>query len=247
MKIGLAVGGGKRRADLVNERRSLVVETFSESFQESRDNDGLFVRRQNGGLVESAAARSRLRFDPTSICTALAAFDGTTKDNGLQMFPKMGGQSAVDILVATPGRLIDHLDSTPGFTLQHLRFLVIDEADRLVNQPYQNWVGRVLEASNFSSKCDISEYAKSPLRVAHDGVTFQIDPITHRSAGNGPVASKGRDEYDINSEIGLVSGVFGRPIPLRKMLFSATLTQDPQSELICFLVDEHYNVKTVFS
>ena len=53
----------------------------------------------------------------------------------------------MDILVATPGRLMDHLD-TPGFTLQHLKYLVIDEADRLVNQPYQNWVGRVLEASN---------------------------------------------------------------------------------------------------
>ncbi|EFN52499.1 hypothetical protein CHLNCDRAFT_138879 [Chlorella variabilis] len=32
----------------------------------------------------------------------------------------------VDILVATPGRLIAHLEGTPGFTLRHLRFLVID-------------------------------------------------------------------------------------------------------------------------
>jgi ATP-dependent RNA helicase DDX51/DBP6 len=30
----------------------------------------------------------------------------------------------VDILIATPGRLIDHLGTTPNFTLQHLRFLV---------------------------------------------------------------------------------------------------------------------------
>lgn len=232
IKIGLAVGGGKRKADLVNERRSLVVETYNESFQETRDNDGLFIRRKNGGLVESAAARSRHLLDHISICKALEAFDGTiTKDNGLQMFPKMGGQSAVDVLVATPGRLIDHLDSTPGFTLQHLRFLVIDEADRLVNGDggrYQNWVGRVLEASNCSNKCDISEYTKSPLQVAPDGVTFIIDPITHRSAGNGLATSKGLSEENINPEIGVVSGLFGRPVPLRKMLFSATLTQDPQ-------------------
>lgn len=35
-----------------------------------------------------------------------------------------GGRSKVDILVCTPGRLMDHLQGTPNFTLQHLRFLV---------------------------------------------------------------------------------------------------------------------------
>lgn len=33
----------------------------------------------------------------------------------------------MDILVATPGRLMDHMERTPGFTLQHLRYLVLDE------------------------------------------------------------------------------------------------------------------------
>lgn len=33
-------------------------------------------------------------------------------------------QSAVDILVATPGRLMDHINSTEGFTLEHLCYLV---------------------------------------------------------------------------------------------------------------------------
>lgn len=32
--------------------------------------------------------------------------------------------SNVDILVCTPGRLMDHVHDTPGFTLQHLRYLV---------------------------------------------------------------------------------------------------------------------------
>ena len=34
-----------------------------------------------------------------------------------------GGSSRVDILICTPGRLIDHLEGTPNFTLQHLRYL----------------------------------------------------------------------------------------------------------------------------
>jgi ATP-dependent RNA helicase DDX51/DBP6 len=56
----------------------------------------------------------------------------------------VGGSSKVDILIATPGRLMDHLTSTPNFTLQHLRFLVIDEADRLLNQSFQNWLAQVI-------------------------------------------------------------------------------------------------------
>jgi superfamily II DNA/RNA helicase len=59
----------------------------------------------------------------------------------------LGGSSKVDILIATPGRLIDHLNASRNFSLQHLRFLVIDEADRLLNQSYQDWLTHILRAT----------------------------------------------------------------------------------------------------
>ena len=38
---------------------------------------------------------------------------------------RLGGlESKVDIVVATPGRLVDHINKTPGFSLAELRFLV---------------------------------------------------------------------------------------------------------------------------
>ncbi|KAL2869262.1 putative ATP-dependent RNA helicase DBP6 [Aspergillus lucknowensis] len=50
----------------------------------------------------------------------------------------------VDILICTPGRLVDHIRYTKGFTLKHLQWLVIDEADRLLNESFQEWVDVVM-------------------------------------------------------------------------------------------------------
>lgn len=52
----------------------------------------------------------------------------------------------VDILICTPGRLVDHLRYTKGFTLKHLQWLVIDEADRLLNESFQEWVDVVMSS-----------------------------------------------------------------------------------------------------
>ncbi len=39
-------------------------------------------------------------------------------------FRARGYHSLVDIIVATPGRLVDHINQTQGFDLSHLRYLV---------------------------------------------------------------------------------------------------------------------------
>ncbi|EGP90388.1 uncharacterized protein MYCGRDRAFT_68754 [Zymoseptoria tritici IPO323] len=48
--------------------------------------------------------------------------------------------SAVDILVATPGRLLEHISSTPGFNLVYLQWLIIDEADKLLDNQYEGFL-----------------------------------------------------------------------------------------------------------
>ncbi len=41
-----------------------------------------------------------------------------------------------DVVIATPGRLIDHLHNAPAFNLANVEVLVLDEADRLVLNSY---------------------------------------------------------------------------------------------------------------
>jgi ATP-dependent RNA helicase DDX51/DBP6 len=52
--------------------------------------------------------------------------------------------SNVDVLICTPGRLVEHLRSTPGFTLDFLKWLIIDEADKLLDQSFQQWLEKVM-------------------------------------------------------------------------------------------------------
>ncbi|KAL7170947.1 hypothetical protein ACSBR2_035745 [Camellia fascicularis] len=48
------------------------------------------------------------------------------------------------IVVATPGRLLDHLSNTKGFSLRTLKYLVLDEADRLLNEDFEKAIDELL-------------------------------------------------------------------------------------------------------
>ncbi|KAG8898063.1 ribosomal RNA processing protein [Tulasnella sp. 403] len=48
------------------------------------------------------------------------------------------------IVVATPGRLHDHLENTKGFNLRYMRFLVLDEADRLLDMDFGPVIEKIL-------------------------------------------------------------------------------------------------------
>lgn len=49
------------------------------------------------------------------------------------------------IIIATPGRLVDHLENTKGFSLKTIRFLVMDEADRILNMDFEEEVDKMLK------------------------------------------------------------------------------------------------------
>jgi len=85
-----------------------------------------------------------------------------------------------DVIVATPGRLIDHLLNTASFTLGDIEFLVMDEADRLLELGFQDEITEIIKscpkqrqtllfsATLDSTKIDdlIKLSLKRPVRVA---------------------------------------------------------------------------------
>eukprot|EP01135_Chromosphaera_perkinsii_P006418 Nk52_evm20s490 gene=Nk52_evmTU20s490 len=50
-----------------------------------------------------------------------------------------------DIIIATPGRLIDHVHNCPSFTLDNIEVLIMDEADRLLELGFKDEVDEIIK------------------------------------------------------------------------------------------------------
>ena len=166
----------------------------------------------------SSFTLQRSRNNNTLISSSKPLSSLTTTTTTDYSFISKGGRSAVDILVCTPGRLMDHLNKTPGFTLQHVRFLVMDEADRLLNQSYQNWLQRVLEA------CTTSPLTSSHHSSMEKNDFTKVDPVSWRQ---DIILQQESNVAMIGTPLSTIANIC-HPIQLRKLLFSATMTQDPQ-------------------
>ncbi|KAI5806804.1 ATP-dependent RNA helicase-like protein dbp7 [Peziza echinospora] len=53
-------------------------------------------------------------------------------------------RKGMNILVATPGRLLDHLENTESLDVSRLRWLVLDEGDRLMELGFEETISKIL-------------------------------------------------------------------------------------------------------
>ncbi|ODN89178.1 ATP-dependent RNA helicase HAS1 [Cryptococcus wingfieldii CBS 7118] len=119
-------------------------------------------------LVPSAELLSTLRFKPVNGTGVIII--SPTRELALQIFGVakeiMGGHSqtfgvlmgganrkaeadklvkGVNLIVATPGRLLDHLQNTKGFVFKNLKALVIDEADRILEIGFEEEMKQIIK------------------------------------------------------------------------------------------------------
>ncbi|XP_044258554.1 probable ATP-dependent RNA helicase pitchoune [Tribolium madens] len=64
---------------------------------------------------------------------------GTSRQTEAQKLSK-----GINILVATPGRLLDHMQNTPDFLFKNLQCLVIDEADRILDIGFEEEMKQII-------------------------------------------------------------------------------------------------------
>ncbi|XP_054853897.1 probable ATP-dependent RNA helicase DDX31 [Eublepharis macularius] len=61
-------------------------------------------------------------------------------------------RKGINILIATPGRLVDHIKSTQCLHFHQVQWLILDEADRILDQGFEKAVTAILNAVNTNSE-----------------------------------------------------------------------------------------------
>ena len=61
---------------------------------------------------------------------------------GVSINPQMQKMTTVDILVATPGRLLDLLDQN-AVHLSEIEVLILDEADKMLNKGFEEEMNKI--------------------------------------------------------------------------------------------------------
>lgn len=131
---------------------------------------------------------------------------------------------------------MDHLNETPNFSLQHLRFLVIDEADRLLAQSFQDWLAQVLAATRppkATQAYDLSSELPSPSPSS----SSRMNSIPYHHALAPAFLPTTYIDADISSYV-----PEKKETSCQKLLFSATLTREPDKIAALDLRDPKYFV-----
>uniref|UniRef100_A0A1I8Q1B9 ATP-dependent RNA helicase n=1 Tax=Stomoxys calcitrans TaxID=35570 RepID=A0A1I8Q1B9_STOCA len=73
-------------------------------------------------------------------------------------------RKGINILVGTPGRLVDHLLHTESFKVNKAQFLILDEADRLLEMGYERDVKQIVEGIDKQREESAKEESLEPLQ-----------------------------------------------------------------------------------
>ncbi|CAK37175.1 uncharacterized protein An01g09920 [Aspergillus niger] len=172
-------------------------------------------------LVKQAREACELCAAGSGLRVASAVGNVAIKDEQRESLPGYVHRSEpnVDILICTPGRLVDHLRYTKGFTLKNLEWLVIDEADRLLNESFQEWVDVVMTSldarkapdafgfsGNFLSGLGLPIQSKEPRKVVLSAtMTRDVTKLNSLRLANPKLVVIGSDAAATEDESGGVA------------------------------------------
>lgn len=132
----------------------------------------------------------------------------------------------VNLLIATPGRLLDHLQNTEGFIFRNLKALVIDEADRILEIGFEEEMKQII-------KILPNEERQSMLFSATQ--TTKVEDLARISLREGPLYINVVPESEVSTADGLEQGYVVCESDKRFLLLFSFLKRNAKKKIIVFL------------
>ncbi|CAG8463877.1 2825_t:CDS:2 [Paraglomus occultum] len=131
----------------------------------------------------------------------------------------------VNLLIATPGRLLDHLQNTKGFVYKNLKALVIDEADRILEIGFEDEMKQII-------KIIPNENRQSMLFSATQ--TTKVSDLARISLRPGPIYINVDQEKETSTVEGLTQGYVVCDSDKRFLLLFTFLRRNLSKKIIVF-------------
>jgi len=133
-------------------------------------------------------------------------------------------QKGVNLLVATPGRLLDHLQNTSGFISKNLQCLIIDEADRILEIGFEEEMKQIIRL--------LPKKRQTMLFSATQ--TQKVEDLAKVSLNRSPLYVGVDDDKTESTVDGLEQGYIVTPADKRFLLLFTFLKKNRKKKVMVF-------------
>eukprot|EP01135_Chromosphaera_perkinsii_P007000 Nk52_evm1s659 gene=Nk52_evmTU1s659 len=135
----------------------------------------------------------------------------------------------VNLLVSTPGRLLDHLQNTKGFTVKNLQCLIIDEADRCLEIGFEEEMKQIINL--LPNKRQTVMFSATQTR--------NVEDLARISLKNTPLYIGVHDNQETSTAIGIEQGYVVCPSERRFLLLFTFLKKNANKKVMVFFSSCH--------
>lgn len=130
----------------------------------------------------------------------------------------------INIIVATPGRLLDHLQNTPDFLYKNLQCLIIDEVDRILEIGFEEDLKQIINL--------LPKRRQTMLFSATQ--TDKIDALTKLALKKAPIYVGVDDNKETATVSGLEQGYIVCPSEKRLLVLFTFLKKNKKKKVMVF-------------
>lgn len=134
----------------------------------------------------------------------------------------------VNLLIATPGRLLDHLQNTKGFVFKNLKALIIDEADRILEIGFEDEMRQIIKI------LPNAEETKRQTMLFSATQTTKVEDLARISLRKGPLYINVHQKEEASTVEGLTQGYVACESDKRFLLLFSFLKRFHGKKIIVF-------------